>query len=56
MAHASGQNLSPYPRHLIYLSYNPVDNAICKPTRPSHFASRDFTPLTAAPRAALLTG
>lgn len=54
MAHASGQNLSPYPRHLIYLSYNPVDNAIRKPTRPSHFASRDFTPLTIAPREALL--
>lgn len=54
MAHASGQNLSPYPRHLIYLSYNPVDNAIQKPTRPSHFASQDFTPLTPAPRTALL--
>ena len=54
MAHASGQNLSPYPRHLIYLSYNPVDNAIRKPTRPSHFASQDFTPLKAAPRGALL--
>lgn len=54
MAHASGQNLSPYPRNLIYLSYNPVSNAIRKPTRPSHFASRDFTPLTRAPAAALL--
>lgn len=54
MAHASGQNLSPDPRHLIYLSYNPVANAIRTPTRASHFASRDFTPLTAAPQAALL--
>ncbi len=54
MAHASGQNLSPYPRNLIYLSYNPVGNAIRKPTRPTHFASQDFTPLTRAPRAALL--
>jgi ectoine hydroxylase len=54
MAHSSGQNLSPYPRNLIYLSYNPVDNAITKPTRPSHFASRDFTPLTAKPADALL--
>jgi ectoine hydroxylase len=54
MAHASGQNLSPWPRHLVYLSYNPVDNAIRKPTRPEHFASRDFTPLERAPRDALL--
>ena len=54
LAHASGQNLAPYPRHLVYLSYNPVDNAIEKPTRPSHFASRDFTPLSIAPRSALL--
>lgn len=54
MAHASGQNLSPQPRNLIYLSYNPVTNAIRTPTRPTHFASQDFTPLSAAPCAALL--
>ena len=54
LAHASGPNQSPYQRHLIYLSYNPVSNAIRKPTRPSHFAAQDFTPLSAAPRAALL--
>lgn len=54
MAHASGQNLSPYPRNLIYLSYNPVSNAILRPTRPTHFASQDFTPLMRASRAALL--
>jgi ectoine hydroxylase len=54
LAHASGQNLSPDPRHLIYLSYNPVTNAIKTPTRPTHFASQDFTPLVPAPRAALL--
>lgn len=53
-AHASGQNLSPFPRHLIYLSYNPVGNAITRPARPEHFASRDFTPLDAAPASALL--
>lgn len=47
-AHASGRNLSPFPRHLIYLSYNPVDNAITAPTRPDHFANRDFTPLVKA--------
>lgn len=53
-AHASGQNLSPYPRNLIYLSYNPVANHITKQTRPTHFANQDFTPLTRAPRSALL--
>ena len=53
-AHASGQNLSPFPRHLIYLSYNLVGNAIAHPTRASHFASRDFTPLERAPTSALL--
>lgn len=54
LAHASGPNQSPYPRHLIYLSYNPVDNAIRKPTRPTHFASQDFAPLTPAPAALLV--
>jgi ectoine hydroxylase len=54
LAHASGPNQSPYPRHLIYLSYNPVANAIGKPTRPTHFASQDFTPLRAQPPSALL--
>lgn len=53
-AHASGQNLSPYTRNLIYLSYNRVDNAITAPSRPDHFASREFTPLASAPRSALL--
>jgi len=53
-AHASGRNLSPYPRHLIYLSYNPVANAIENPSRPTHFASQDFTALSAAPASALL--
>jgi ectoine hydroxylase len=54
LAHASGPNQSPYPRHLIYLSYTPVTNAIRKPTRPTHFASQDFTPLVSAPSTALL--
>ncbi len=53
-AHASGRNLSPSPRHLIYLSYNPVSNAITAPSRADHFANRDFTPLVMAPPTALL--
>ena len=54
LAHASGQNQSPWQRHLIYLSYNPSSNAITKRTRPSHFSNDDFTPLQVAPRSALL--
>jgi ectoine hydroxylase len=44
-AHASSPNLSPWPRNLIYVSYNRCDNAITKRTRPSHFSNDDFTPL-----------
>ncbi len=54
LAHASGPNQSPYPRNLIYLSYNPVNNAITRSGRPSHFANQDFTPLVKAARGALL--
>ena len=46
-AHASGTNVSPYHRRLIYVSYNLVENAITKPTRAEHFAAREFTPLIA---------
>jgi len=53
-AHASGPNLSPWPRNLIYLSYNRLDNAIQKFSRPEHFASREFFPLNLEPREALL--
>jgi len=55
LAHASGPNQSPYPRHLIYLSYNPTSNAIRTPTRPTHFASQEFSPLVAAPASRLLS-
>lgn len=53
-AHASGINISPQSRRLIYLSYNLVSNAIQKPTRAEHFAARDFTPLNATPAKKLL--
>ena len=43
MAHASGANLSPWPRHIVYLTCNRVDNHIRRPTRPDHFANQDFT-------------
>ena len=53
-AHASGMNISPLSRRLIYLSYNLVTNAIEKPTRADHFASREFNAVRAAPAANLL--
>jgi ectoine hydroxylase len=52
--HASGSNPSPYPRHLIYLSYTPVNNHITRFTRPDHFAAREFVPLKSAPRSYLV--
>ncbi len=46
LAHASGPNLSPWTRYIVYITYNPVSNAIARPTRPSYYAEReDFTPL-----------
>ena len=55
LAHASSPNLAPWPRNLIYLSYNRLDNAIQKPTRATHFANQDFTPLRANGVGALLS-
>lgn len=55
-AHASGPNMSPWPRNLIYLSYNRLDNAIQRFGRPEHFASREFVPLKSEPREVLLQG
>lgn len=53
-AHASGMNISPCSRRAIYLSYNLRSNAIQKPNRAAHFASRDFTAVKAQPAANLL--
>lgn len=50
IAHASAPNISPWERNLIYVSYNRVDNAITKRTRPTHFSNDDFTPLTPLPK------
>jgi ectoine hydroxylase len=44
-AHASGSNISPFPRDLIYISYNRTDNAITRPSRPDHFANQIFDSL-----------
>ena len=45
LAHASAPNISPWTRHIVYLTCNRVDNAIAKPTRPDYYANQDFTPL-----------
>ena len=41
LAHASGPNLSPWTRYIVYVTYNPVSNAIQRPTRPDYYAARD---------------
>ena len=51
MMHASGVNLSPYPRSNVFVVYNSVDNALEAPygvdePRPSYIANRDPTPIT----------
>ena len=45
LAHASAANLSPWTRHIVYLTCNRVENHIRRPTRPDYYANRDFTPL-----------
>lgn len=46
LAHASGPNPGPWTRYVVYVTYNPVDNAILRPTRPTYYAERsDFAPL-----------
>jgi len=55
LAHASGPNLSPWPRNNVYSSLNRVDNAIRRPTRPEFYANRDATPLEPLADDCLLT-
>ncbi|ALG83387.1 ectoine hydroxylase [Gordonia phthalatica] len=48
--HASGNNISPYPRANLFLVFNSVENAPRQPyggtaPRPAHLAERDVTPL-----------
>ena len=50
MMHASGVNLSPFPRSNVFVVYNSVDNALVEPfgvdePRPSYIASREPTPI-----------
>jgi len=49
IVHASGSNLTPWSRWIVYLSLNRCDNAIRRFQRPTHIANRDFTPIEILP-------
>ncbi|WP_158894229.1 ectoine hydroxylase [Amycolatopsis anabasis] len=53
--HASGSNMSPYPRSNVFVVFNSVENKLVEPfyapkPRPEYVASREFTPATTSPR------
>jgi ectoine hydroxylase len=48
LVHASGSNLTPWSRWIVYLSLNRCDNAIRRFKRPTWIANRDFAPLEMA--------
>jgi ectoine hydroxylase len=54
LVHASGSNLSPWSRWIVYLSLNRCDNAIRRFKRPTWIANRDFTPIEPLPDDCLL--
>ncbi|HEV8388811.1 MAG TPA: phytanoyl-CoA dioxygenase family protein, partial [Dongiaceae bacterium] len=49
LVHASGCNLTPWSRWILYLSLNRCDNAIRRFKRPTWIANRDFTPIEMLP-------
>ena len=49
LVHASGSNLSPWSRWIVYLSLNRCDNAIRRFQRPAWIAGRDFAPIEKLP-------
>jgi ectoine hydroxylase len=54
--HASGNNLSPWDRFTVFVSYNSVENALeaKENPRPEFIAARDFRPITSVPDMTLL--
>jgi len=54
LVHASGSNLTPWSRWIVYLSLNRCDNAIRRFQRPTWIANRDFTPIELLPDDCLL--
>ncbi len=55
LVHASGSNLTPWSRWIVYLSLNRCDNAIRRFKRPTWIANRDFAPIQMLPDDCLLT-
>jgi ectoine hydroxylase len=49
LVHASGSNLTPWSRWIVYLSLNRCDNAIRRFKRPDWIAGRDFKPIEMLP-------
>ena len=49
LVHASGSNLTPWSRWILYLSLNRCDNAIRRFKRPTWIANRDFAPIEMLP-------
>ena len=49
MAHASGVNLTPWPRNIVYSSLNRTDNAITRHGRPEFYANRETRTLVPLP-------
>ncbi len=54
LVHASPPNITPYPRKIVYLTLCAVSNHITKFTREPWIAHRDFTPIEAVAKDALL--
>jgi ectoine hydroxylase len=55
LVHASGSNMTPWSRWILYLSLNRCDNAIRRFKRPTWIANRDFTPIEMLPDDCLST-
>lgn len=54
LVHASGSNLTPWSRTIVYLSLCAVSNHIRRFKRPAYIAHRDFTPIECLPDDCLL--
>jgi L-proline 4-hydroxylase len=49
LVHASGSNMTPWNRTIVYISANSVENPIRRFQRPEYIAHRDFTPIECLP-------
>ena len=54
LVHASGSNMTPWNRTIVYVSVNAVSNAIRRFQRPAYIAHRDFAPIDCLPDDCLL--